>query len=222
MKKGNVIKLVLLVALLCIGGTWWYFEVYRQDEPIVVEPDKDGIIQEELALMGETLQSGIREIGELNTAEYFFTRSETVEDYKTFDFSSLGIDWQGKIPLTTNTFTYSYDGEIKAGIDFSDIEVKIDKENLTLTIVLPKAKILSSAVDPDSYKFYEIKNNILNPISPEAYAVSFADLIHAEEDRAVEKGLLDRAQKNAETVVKNFVRSTMTSSDYKVLIETAA
>ena len=220
MRKTNVIKLLLITAILCIGATWWYFEVYRKPVPVSTESDDTGIIQDDLAMIGETLKSGLNDIGELASEEYYFSRSETVTDSKTFDFSSLGIDWKGTIPLTTNSFTYRYDGVIKAGIDFRKVNVETDEENRKITIILPKAEILSSEVDPDSYKFYEIKNNILNPISPEDYAISFADLVHAEEERAIEKGLVDRAQKNAEELVKNFVRSVAVSEDYNIDIKT--
>jgi len=218
MKTKNVVKLILVVALLCIGATWWYLEVYKKLEPISVGQDNEGIIQDDLALIGETIESGLRQIGELNTAEYYFTRTETVEDSKKLDLTSIGIDFIADIPLTSNSFTYSYDGNIKAGIDFAEIEVSVDKENKEITILLPASRILSSEVDPDSYKFYEIKNNILNPISPEDYAVSFADLIHKEEERAVEEGLLEKADANAEKILKNFI-SSYNSDSYKIIIK---
>ena len=215
MKTKNVIKLLLLVALLCIGGTWYYFEVYsRQMNPI--ENDNDGIIQEETLVSGETITSGIREMGELNTAEYYFSRTESVENSKELDLSKFGIDFKTKIPLTTNSFTYSYDGQIKAGVDFTKVTVEVDNEAKTVKVVLPETKITSSEIDPDSYKLYSVTNNILNPISPDDFAVSLADLIHAEEDRAIEKGLLDRAQKNAETLIRNFVKSY--AEGYKITV----
>ena len=219
MKTKNVIKLLVLVALLCVGATWWYLEVYTKAKPISVDQDQSGLIQDDLSLIGETISSGLKEIGELATAEYYFTRTETVEDSKKIDLTSIGIDFIADIPLTSNTFTYSYDGCIKAGIDFSEVEVSTDKENKEITILIPKSKILSSEVDPDSYHFYEIKNNILNPISPEDYAVSFADLVHKEEERAVETGLLDKADANAQKVLKNFVKS-YSSENYKITVKT--
>lgn len=219
MKTKNVIKLVVLVALLCIGATWWYLEVYAKLNPISVESDDSGIIQDDLALIGETIQSGLRQIGELSTAEYYFTRTETVEDSKKLDLTSIGINFIADIPLTSNTFTYSYDGNIKAGIDFMEIETSVDEENKQIIVLVPKSKILSSEVDPDSYKFYEIRNNILNPISPQDYAVSFADLIHKEEERAVETGLLKRADENAQKVLKNFI-SSYNSENYSIIVKT--
>ena len=219
MKKKNVIKLVLIVALLCIGATWWYLEVYAKLRPISVDQDNSGIIQDDLALIGETIESGLRQIGKLNTAEYYFTRAETVADSKKLDLTSIGINFVADIPLTSNSFTYSYDGSIKAGIDFSQIEVSVDKEAKEITVLLPKAEITSSEVDPDSYKFYEIRNKILNPISPEDYAVSFADLIHKEEERAVKEGLLDKADANAQKMMKNFI-SSYNSDSYKITVKT--
>ena len=219
MKTKNVIKLIVLVALLCIGATWWYLEVYTKLKPVSVTQDNEGLIQDDLAVIGETIQSGLRQIGELNTAEYYFTRTETVEDSKKLDLTSIGINFIADIPLTSNTFTYSYDGNIKAGIDFNEIEVNVDKEAKTITIMLPKSRIMSSAVDPDSYKFYEIRNNILNPISPEDYAVSFADLIHKEEERAIKEGLLDKADTNAQKILKNFI-SSYNSDRYQISVKT--
>ena len=218
MKIRNVIKLLLLVAVLCIGGSWWYFEVYsKRVDPMAT--DNEGIIQEELTALGETLQSGIRELGELNTAEYYFSRVETVESTKKIDLTSIGINFIHDIPLTTNSFSYSYDGEIKAGIDFSEVRVEKDVEKKQLTVILPQARILSSVIDPDSYVFYEVKNNILNPIDPQDYAVSFAELVHAEEERAVEKGILDRANENAVKMIRNFVGS-YASGEYKITVKT--
>ena len=218
MKIKNVIKLLLLVAILCVAGSWWYFEVYsKKVDPI--STDNEGMIREELTVLGETLQSGIRELGELNTAEYYFSRVETVESTKKLDLTSIGINFVHDIPLTTNSFSYSYDGEIKAGIDFSEVQVEKDFEKKELTVILPQARILSSVIDPDSYVFYEVKNNILNPIDPQDYAVSFAELIHAEEEKALEKGILNKANENAVKMIRNFV-GFYASDEYRIIVKT--
>lgn len=216
MKIKNVIKLLLLVGLLCVGGSWYYFEVYsKQMNPI--NNNTDGIIKEETLVDGETITSGIRELGELNTAEYYFSRTESVQNTKQLDLNKIGINFKTNIPLTTNSFTYSYDGEIKAGIDFSKVEVSVDNENKTITVTLPASAITNSVIDPDSYKLYSVTNNILNPINPDDFALSLADLIHTEEANAIEKGLLDRADKNAEDLISKFVKSY--AKDYKIVIK---
>ena len=216
MKLKNVIKLLLLVAILAAVGSWYYFEVYRR-QPITIEED-GGIVINETELLNETLTSGLKNMGEMITAEYYFTSSETVQDVKVLDLTSLGINFKTDIPLTGHSFTYSYDGEIMAGIDFRDVEVRVDGENKTVTVNIPGAGIISSSIDPDSCKFYEIKNNILNPISPEDYALSLADLIHSEETKAVDKGLLEKANKNAKELIANFIKSY--AEGYRVTVNT--
>ena len=133
MKKGDVLKLLIVVMILTCGFTWWFFEVYKRQKPIESDIDQEGIIQDEILLLGETIESGLRDIGELSTAEYYFTRSETVQDSKKIDLTSIGINFIADIPLTSNSFTYSYDGSVKAGIDFSEIKSEVDQIAQKLT-----------------------------------------------------------------------------------------
>ena len=49
--------------------------------------------------------------------------------------------------------------------------------------------------------------------------MSFAELIHAEEERAVEKGILNKANENAVKMIRNFVGS-YASDDYKIIVKT--
>lgn len=217
MKIRNVIKLLLLVILLTIGGCWYYFKVYSKNLTEVDFGDQSGIIQEVTYISGDTLQSGIREMGELVTADYYFTRLETFEDNKVLDLTGWGIDFVTDIPLTSKSFSFSYDGQIKAGIDFTQVEVKVDEEQKQVIITMPEAKIVSCEIDPESYHFYEIKNNLFNPIDPEDYAVSLAELINAEKAKAAEGDLLKKASENARKIVSNFV-SSFNLGDYKLII----
>ena len=82
---------------------------------------------------------------------------------------------------------------------------------------MPAARILSCEVDPESYHFYEIKNNLFNPIDPQDYAVSLAELINAEKAKAEESGLLDKASDNARKIIHNFV-SSFNLGDYQLII----
>ncbi|MBO7333354.1 MAG: DUF4230 domain-containing protein, partial [Lachnospiraceae bacterium] len=81
-----------------------------------------------------------------------------------------------------------------------------------------RAKIHSSSIDPDSFKLYDSKNSIFNPVSVTNVTDSFAALLKDEEAKAIEKGILDKAQKNAEDMVENFVEGVL--PDYKVIIAT--
>ena len=214
MKNKNNLSTIILIALLCIGGTYWYLEVYNK-KPVEPLPDPEPtILPVVVTITGEEIQSGINNIGELNTAEYYFTRVEEVKSNRKVDLEIIGIKINFDIPGTANGFTYKYDGEIKAGINFEDVKVEKDDDAKTIVVKSPKATITNSNVDPDSYEFYVNDNNILNPINPKDYAVSFAELIHAEETKAIESGLLTKAEDNAKTMLENFVKNSYGCEDF--------
>lgn len=216
--KRNSLMLIVLVLLVGIGGTYWYLEEYKNSakeyEPIS-EPEPT-IIPTVISITGEEIESGINNIGELNTAEYYFSRVEEVNSIKEFDLSIIGIEWKIDIPLTGNSFVYKYDGEIKAGVDFTKVKVDKNDDIKEITITSPKSVITNSNVDPDSYEFYVKDNNILNPIDPESFAVSFSKLIHEEESKAKESGLLEKAEENAKSFLVNFVKNAYGSREYEI------
>lgn len=222
MNKSNNLLTIVLVALLCIGGTYWYMSSQQKElEPpeTPVEPEDPTILPTVFTVDGDEIQSGINEIGEFNTAEYWFSRVEEVNSVRQIDLTKIGINFIGTIPGTASGFTYKYDGTIKAGIDFKKVTVEVDDDNKCIVVHSPKAEILSSVVDEDSYEFYVKDNNLLNPIDPEEFAVSFADLIHKEEAKAKDSGLLKEAQTNAEKMLTNFVKNSLLSTEYTVSIE---
>lgn len=141
----------------------------------------------------------MEDIGKLCTAEYSYTHVEHVDDSKKIK----GF----KIPFTTSTFTYSYDGSIKAGIDFTKIQVDKDDTEKRITVTLPEVEIISSEVDQNSFQLYDEKNSIFNPIAVTDVTDSFTALKESEEKKAIEKGLFEQAKENAVAVVKNFMRS---------------
>ena len=209
---------ILIVALICCGiffGTKFYYS--RQVKTIEVvkeitnEVEVEKIIEKEVEISGETIRSGMANIGKLCTAEYYFTHIERVDSSKEFNGYT--------IPFTTATFIYSYDGTIMAGIDFTQIQVDKNDTAKKITVTLPEVEIISSDVDPDSFMLYDEKNNIFNPISVTDVADSFASLISTEEQKAIDKGLLDNARANAIMLVENFMRGSYNVGDYNIEVK---
>lgn len=157
---------------------------------------------------GSNVEYGLRDIGKLSTAEYFYTH---VDVYKNDAINGI------KIPFVNKQFIYSCDGCIKAGVDFSLI--KVDKSNSTITITLPEAEIHSSEIDETSFQLYDEQNNIFNPINVSDVYQSFSDMKQEEEKKAIEKGILDKASENAKILISNFVSSTYGKDGEKLKIE---
>ena len=79
-----------------------------------------------------------------------------------------------QVPLTNSVCIFSHDFEITAGYDFEKIvpqvEPKTGNKKGTITISLPKAKILSNGMVPDKEHVYYEKESIFNNLSEEEKA----------------------------------------------------
>ena len=115
-----------------------------------------------------TVAFGLRDIGELVTqAGYFTNVQKQNEDQKLFGMS---------VPFTTSQYIFSYDGVVKAGLDFSKIEVQIDDANKLATVKLPKIEIFDISIDNESLKIYDESQSIFTPLH-------IADLNDAQKQR---------------------------------------
>ena len=86
---------------------------------------------------------GLKDIGELATQSGYFTSVQTIQSNREL----FGIE----IPLSRSNYIFSYDGTIKAGLDFGDIVVEVDDLQRKIKIKLPEIRILSTEIDEDSF-----------------------------------------------------------------------
>ena len=208
----NIAVGIIAMILICGGvflGTKYYYSKQVKEVEVIREVEK--VVEKEIQISGETIRSGMANIGELCTAEYNFTHVEKMDSQR---------DIKGfKIPFTKSSFIYSYDGTIMAGIDFTKIQVDKDDTKKVITLTLPDVEIISSDVDQNSFQLYDEKNNIFNPISVTDVTDSFADLKNSEEEKAIENGLLDKARTNANMLVENFMLGSYDVSGYNIIVE---
>lgn len=160
--------------------------------PIVVNP-----VSPEINL--EIIYSEIKNIGELATTEYLFT------DAAEFSDSRQIKNWN--IPLTEKSFILKWNGVIKAGIDLNQVIIEVDKSGKKIFVSIPSASILSYEVDNDSVELLDEKNNIFNRISVDDKIDFDASTEEAIKNRAIENGILEKAQKNAEDILTRLIQS---------------
>lgn len=208
--KKNILA-ILIVVILC-GVTFLYTKQHyesRTDEQVV---KVETIIDTTVTITGETIRDGLKDIGELATEEYFFTRVENYDNTKSIN--------NFKIPFTRSKFVYSYDGMVKAGIDFADISVEKDDLKKIITITIPKSRILDCSIDTDTFKLYDEKNSAFNQFSITDFNDTLDKMMDAAKEDAIKKGVLDRADRNAKLLLKNFVMSTYDIDDFYIDIVT--
>lgn len=200
----GTVAFVLLLAV--IGGSWLTGHNYAknvattqiknlenrinelENTPLLVDYVTPEIVQ-------KVLYEHTADVSELVCAEYLFTNAAKFTDTSHI----IGIlDW-----LTQKSFIQQWDGAIKAGIDLTNLTIAI--EGNTITITMPHAEILSYEVDYESVKVLDEKNNIFNPISVKDKNSFDEQTQEAMKARAIQNGLLVKAEENAQTIIRGFL-----------------
>lgn len=209
---------VALLFLIILGLIWLYGYNYAKNSantqieelhdriselettPIAVDP-----ITPELVL--SVISSNTAEISELASAEYVFTNAAKFTDTK--QIMNI-LDW-----MTEKSFVQKWDGTIKAGIKLDEVSVTVVDQVITVT--MPPAQILSYEVDYDSVEILDERNNIFNPITVEDRNGFDIETSEEMKQRAIDHGLLEKAQKNAERIIAALLATTLENmQDYTV------
>lgn len=156
----------------------------------------------------KTTKIGFEDIGELATQVAYCTEVNVTEAARDL--------WGIEIPFTQSKYIYSYDVEIKAGLDFDEIEWSVNEENATIEVKLPQIRVLSRELKPNSFKLYHEKESIFRQISMEENNEALADLTEKAEKDAVANGLLENAQISAETILRGFFANVYDLDEYKI------
>ena len=213
-----IAAVVIITAVLALVWTLKDNDVKSVPEPAIttapvkqtkkiVEVEK--IIEVEKKISGDIIQDGLRDMGFLVTEEYYFTEVVSYSSVKKL-FKTI------KLGITESSYLASYDGVISAGLDFEKISVEKNDEERIITIRLPKSEVKYMQIDPESFVLYSEKEGLGNKISLSDYNDSLIELEKNAEKKAVDRGLLKRADDNAKLVISNFVNSLVDTSDYMV------
>lgn len=173
-----IILLIIMVAVFLLGIT--YSKVSKHEETV--------------------LEYGFKDIGELSTQEWYGRIIEdSTNDRKAFKKIS--------IPFTKSRIIFSLDVEVKAGIDFSEIEYDISNSQNKITITLPKSKIFSYSQVPHTFKTYLDDESWFNNIdSTERHNLEDA-VVEKGKKEALDSGILEKADKNAKVMIEQMIRT---------------
>ncbi len=193
------ILLILLTLLLICGAVLAAFLCGLRQASQAAEPQ----------ITGDLLASRLRSVQELVTVSYYYTNMGRFENQ---------VDFYGwKVPFTTKSFIVSYDGVIKAGVDLEKLQVSIGDGEVTVT--LPESRIISHEIPEDSLEVFDESDNLFNHITIEDYTAFTRDQKSAMEQRAVDGGLLDRANQEARTAVDSLLRIMPGLEEYTLTVK---
>ncbi|WP_341464660.1 DUF4230 domain-containing protein [Lactobacillus equicursoris] len=116
--------------------------------------------------------------------------------------------------ITKKGFTMVYTANFKAGIKVKQMKVKVSDQQVTVT--LPKAVILSKAIDASSIKFYDQSYALFNWNKKEDVTAALKKATKL----ARQAGITKKANQNAKKVVKQLLKGQLDGK--KLVIQTAS
>ena len=209
LKKITFIFIILVLIFLGI-----LFFIFRDVKSFIQETKDFLTVHTESKVNIEYLNSQIKNIGYLITSELQYSG---VVEYETNSENNSVYKF-----LFSKKFLMLYDAQISAGIDLSHVElVEIRKDNTEPKIIvkMPKATIKSCNVNPR--KFYDLKKSWIEYGETDKEAMNSARQLATEDAKNninFDK-LLDNAQKQAEIIVGNLIKTGMIDIKYAIEFE---
>ena len=156
------------------------------------------------------IEGKIQDIGELSTAEYAYKISGMID--------KKGLTLPGNIVVTSSKVIYSYEGTIKAGIQFGEIQIDINtaQKPAKVYVHIPEAEIFSNELDNDSLEIYDEKYSSFNKINFSDINQSQAECKEKAEEAALDSGILEKASENAATMIRSMLYGFLDSEEYDI------
>ena len=154
-----------------------------------------------------TIDFGLKNIGELATQAGYYTNINTITKP---DRTIVGVS----IPGTSSKAIMTYQGVIRAGLDFDKIAMNIDSVKKVVSLEMPAPRILSNEIDLDSCEVYDEQNSIFNKIDTMNFNDSLKVMKENAEIQAKENNILENAKANAEVLIKSMFDSAPHTNGY--------
>ena len=150
----------------------------------------------------------LEDLGEFATQAGYFTTVQVIKDSATL--------FGKTVPFTTSKYIFSYDGTVKAGLDFSQVNIDVNALTSAITITAPLPHILSTEVDEDSLVIYDESRNIFTPLTLDDVKLSRTAMIEEVKTQAIDNNLFENARVNAEVWIKMFLQTAYDPNEYSV------
>ena len=155
----------------------------------------------------ETLDSveikhAIQKINEYIVLAYNYRNTAMIENHETFQISILNGT---KVPFSEKVCVISMDGTIKIGIDVNKVDVECNDRSKTITVSLPKSKVLSNELHEDTLYVYTEKDSIFNRLNATDHSKLRSKIKEDSERLAQENGALDQADERAQHLIQTML-----------------
>lgn len=156
------------------------------------------------------IEGKVRRLGLVETVSTTYTHVSTMSESKQW----FGIS----IPGSSNTFVITVEGKITVGVDMSKATVSYDEEKGEYKVKLPRAQVMSNELDDDSWKYFDEKSDTFKSLSVDDTDDAYTQVESKEEEKAIDNGILDEAQRIAGALVISYLSGIDVVGDNKITV----
>ncbi len=160
----------------------------------------------------KTTKLGFEDVGELVTQTAYMTIVRDTEEHREF-FDLF------EIPFTQSRQIFSYDIQVDASVNFSEITNTIDDDKKEIKIEMPHAKIYKATIDNDSLKVYLDQESLFSRIDLSEHNQAITEMKEQGIKDAEANEILELAERNAENLITNFMKTNGKNKDYNIVFE---
>jgi len=171
---------------------------------------KEGLTKETVPVItSQQLKEQVGALMELTTQKYIYTNADERSTEETWIFG-----WT--LPFSSNKLLITYDGTIKAGVDLSEASIEVDEGEHLISIVLPPSKILDHNIPQDKISVVEIRDGLFNKVTIDDFNQFVSEQKVVMEEKAIGMGLLEEADKEAQSILKAFLEVLPGMDNYQL------
>ena len=166
----------------------------------------------EHTLQTKTTKFGLQDVGELVTQTAYLTIVQDNKEHR--DFFNLF-----QIPFTESRQIFSYDVQVDASVDFTKISYESKEKTKEIIVKLPHAKVYKATVDHNSFKEFLDEESWFSRIDLTEHNEAMKKLEIQGIADAIENGLLEAANKNAQKIIEVLIKTNKAYEDYTIKYE---
>lgn len=158
------------------------------------------------------LDEQITSLSELTTKKYWYRNATQKDEAKEWL-------WGTTMPFSDIQFVALYDGYIKAGIELKEVKFDVNQQAKTITITMPKSKILDHNIPQETINVLQVKNNLFNSVSFNDYNRFISSEKAAMAETAIGQGILTEADEEAKRIIEAFLKNVPGIDQYKLIFK---
>lgn len=183
LKKIVIFILIIIVAMLCLY--------------IFINHNKLGI-SDNKKVDTTLIANEFKNVSELATYKYNYTDVLYYKDSNEFKGITL--------PFTQKSFLVKFSGCIKAGVDLSTADIKVDGNKESVTVTLSSSKVLDNVIDSDNITILDEESALFNKVESQEILDELDKKKKSVEEQLLKDDFLKKSDENTKVLLEGILK----------------